>query len=303
MFDGPHIPNLLNAQKFLDLSRIYGSRVIHQRVDPCPNGNRGCRICLEKGYYTGFHHRPIPIETFHVDLLNRPSEDGEIREIVPHRYRTGLASAFGLRNNQAADFQEGVDFTIEGRNISWVNPPDYQTNYRLTYDAFPEADVNLIHVVGDFAGESRKAETNTFHRLGALEQGEIGISIPKGQLLNMKLGDRITPVDGTMTFTETLQVGQYNPSRHRFVTKVLSAFAIPYLETEEPIDVAFDAVAGVFVIDNVNDLDHGTLVTVVYEACPTYEVRNDMGEFRTVLGQQQPRLAVLTRLELAQGQR
>ena len=299
----PQTPKLLYADKFLEMTKRYGSRVIWQEVDPCPNGERDCEVCSQKGYYSGFHHREVKAEAFTVALLYSPAPESGLREVLPHVYRASRVTIEGTKNGQATTFIEGEDFVVRGRAMEWLKPPDYQTPYYASYEAFPEYDVHLIHVAGDFAGVSRKAETNTFHRLGALQQGQLGMDIPMGELQSLKIGDRITPVDARMIFTETLQVGGYNPSRHRFVTGIRRAFAIPYGETEEEVQVTYDAVRGVFDIHGASGMPQDTLVTVVYEACPTYVVWHDMGEFRTVLGQQQPRLVVLSRLEMAQGQR
>lgn len=299
----PQVPQLLHAEKFLEMTKRYGSRVIHQEVDPCPNGHMGCDVCKRRGSFVGYHARTTPAEAFAVDLLRDPSPEGSARELIPHLHRAGPIRAEGYVSGELYEFTEGEDFTVAGREIRWINAPDRQTLYRLLYDAVPEHDVHLIHVAGDFAGVRRKAETLTFSRMGALAQGQIGMDVPAGALQALKVGDRITPVDGTMRYTETILARGVNFSRHQFVKQVVRAFAVPYGESEEEVAVTFDPVTRRFTATVPDDMPSETQVTVVYDACPTYQVWLDQGEYRTVLGEPQPRLVVLSLLETAQGQR
>ena len=109
------LPDILSPEKFqLVANKGVGThRVIYQRVDTCPNGTAGCRICNYPGSRPGRHPRPLE----QVDIVLERQVRGAWGKpnTLPHRWRLGAVTL----TVKGEDYAEGEGFHLEGRKVVW----------------------------------------------------------------------------------------------------------------------------------------------------------------------------------------
>lgn len=300
------IAGMIDNQKFVEVAHKYGSRVMFQRQDPCPNGKAGCKVCKSRfGYRTGYHPRPMEVLEVTDTLLHEPSGTGGwIYETLSHRWRLidqDHQPSVTVGNRVLI---YGTDFTFAERRVVFLtDPPERQQKYTVHYWAYKESSMHMGHVKLDTAGGKAQGERSLNLPYVGLDQGSVSVSVgpETGSAYHLKEGDLFIPSDATMRFQQTFQVSQFTvwKPRHNFIHRIETAY---YLNGPGDTEVFVDGftynedthrfVPPAGIPDKAN-------VVILYDAAPMYFVWLDVGEFRSMGMEQKPRLALLSRYEVS----
>lgn len=299
----PRNRGLLHPSKHADHAQRHGHRVIYVPGFACPsaacpsrNGQCGSCGALSNSFAMAYDE-PRIVE--HEHALVRASPNPVYAERLEHRWLTAppVVTAGG------ATFALGVDFDLEGRDLVWRpgRGPGAEADYTVSYSAYHEDPVMLIHAVMYSVGGRSLAEQSRSMSWGEVDQGQIVASIPFGaSCYNIQQGDLFVAADGTMRTRQKLDLTlPARRAQHRFVVDVVRA---TYHERSggslRTVDVAvsYDFVAQEWLLPELPP--EVETLAITYDFAPTYQVYLDSGEFRTPVQGPQPRLVLLIRSEV-----
>jgi hypothetical protein len=307
-------PELLRANKTNELYQRYGHRVIAIPTVSCPSWGQQtsecqspadnkvgqCRKC---GFLANTGRLYLPLEGVeHSHTLVKNSPNPAYPERLEHRW---LTEPPVLRDaNREYVYLE--DFELQERKIVWLrsetaNAPADGAEYTVSYTAYAEDNVQLIHASGE-RGLGQLADAARFTAPAVIEQGAIMLSIPpEARGYHVQLGDIFVVADGSERYSQTLDVSLENRTAwNQWVIGVERAFYRRKVDDKlELVDItaqtSFDFMTKQWSFGELPSTVTG--VSVTFDYAPMYMVYTDKGESRTPHFAAQPRLVKAIKME------
>lgn len=305
------VPNsrLLRRGAFEALDAYVGHRAIfmpgqacpRQEAEQCEAGRDWCGSCRVTASNL-FHNRyEEPRQESVSDTVYRKwaSSNPDYREEISHAWP--LTTPVATHGEEQYRF--GEDFDIVGREIIWLGerrPPDGEW-YTVTYEAYEEEKLAILHVNQGAAGGDLRAEYSVVKSFAEIDQGMLAASIPYGsRAYDIKQGDILVPLDFRRTYDQIIDTSlPEKRAAHKWVTKVLSAYYL-FKETdgsltkvEVTVDYDFHEQQWILPADLPPTVQH---LSIRYQAAPAYGAQLDNGEARASAQGEQPLLVLLVNM-------
>lgn len=302
-------PELLRQGKAHELDTRYGHRVIALSAIACPTPYQECKshmgsevkACPGCGFMANAARLFPPLESaFHSHVLTKDSPNPAYPERLEHRWLSDIPTI----TCDGKTYEYHTHFVLDGRNVVWLGDdvPAKEREYTVSYHAFKEEHVQLIHVAGGRSLGARPEEgqltANAF-----VENGSIMLSIPpEASCYHVQMGDIFVIADGSERFSQTIDVSLENRKAwSQWVIRVVQAVyrkktAAGFELVDITAQTSFDFPSKTWSFGELPPLVRN--VSVTFDYAPMYQVFTDKGETRTPHFATQPRMVKAARMEV-----